>query len=39
LGIFVGICAACNGGTPAGESPVTVLPQERCVVIPDSGYG
>jgi hypothetical protein len=31
--------AACNGSTPAGESPVTVLPQEGCVVIPDSGFG
>jgi hypothetical protein len=31
--------AAGNGSTPAGGSPVTVLPQEGCVVIPDSGCG
>jgi hypothetical protein len=29
--------AACNGSAPAGASPATVLPQEGCVVIPDSG--
>jgi hypothetical protein len=31
--------AAGNGSTPAGGSPITVLPQEGCVVIPDSGCG
>ena len=31
--------AACNGSAPAGASPATVLPQEGCVVIPDSGSG
>src|SRR5262245_31837013 len=33
---FATVHAACNGTIPAGASPVTVLPQEGCVVIPDS---
>ena len=37
LGTFVWERAACNGSTPAGGSPVTVFPQEGCVVIPDPG--